>query len=63
MEPLNLLATVLLLLGDFFQVEVAIFNESIMLCCLIAGMLSLSILVAAFFTTKPDFGKGPETEE
>jgi len=60
---LDLLATILLLLGDFFQGEITVFNESIMLCCLAAGILSLSILVAAYFTIKPDFGKDPETEE
>ncbi len=62
-KSLDLLTNLLLILGDFFTGEIQIFEESITLCCLAAGILSLLILVAAYFTIKPDFGKDPEKEE
>ncbi len=60
---LELASTIMMLLGDVFEGGIDRFDESIMLCCLAAGILSLSIFAAAWFTIKPGFGKDEEKEE
>lgn len=62
-SSLNLLTTLMMVLRDLFVGDVYVFDDSIMLCCLAAGLLSLTILVAAYFLLKPDFGKDGTEEE
>ena len=54
---LDLITTIMMLIGDVFDGALATLEDSIMLCCMAAGVLSLSILAAAFFTIEPGFGK------